>query len=180
MIEDILKYNESFVKNENYVPYITSKYPEKNLAILSCMDTRLIELLPAALGLKNGDAKIIKNAGGVISHPFGSVVRSLLVAVLELGVNEIMVIGHTECGVQGMDSREMLKKLIERGVSKETIEMLEFSGIDFERWFEGFETVEVSVYKTAELLKKHPLIPKDVAIRGFVMDSKTGELKEIK
>ena len=59
------------------------------------MDTRLIELLPAALGLKNGDAKIIKNAGGVITHPYGSVVRSLLVAIIELGVEEVMAVSYT-------------------------------------------------------------------------------------
>ena len=86
MIEDLLSYNEEFVKNKGYEPYQTSKYPDRRLAIVTCMDTRLIELLPAALGIKNGDAKIIKNAGGVITHPFGSVVRSLLIAIYELGV----------------------------------------------------------------------------------------------
>ena len=65
MIEDILKYNKEFVEKKAYEPYLTSKYPDKKLAILTCMDTRLTELLPAALGIKNGDAKIIKNAGGV-------------------------------------------------------------------------------------------------------------------
>ena len=63
MIEDLLSYNEEFVKNKGYEPYQTSKYPDRRLAIVTCMDTRLIELLPAALGIKNGDAKIIKNAG---------------------------------------------------------------------------------------------------------------------
>ena len=83
MIEQIVEYNKKFVENKGYEPYLTSKYPNKKLAVLTCMDTRLTELLPAALGLKNGDAKIIKNAGGVITHPYGSVVRSLLVAILE-------------------------------------------------------------------------------------------------
>ena len=95
MIEEIREFNKSFVKDEKYQSYITSKYPDKKLAILTCMDTRLTELLPAALGLKNGDVKLIKNAGGVISNPFGSVVRSLLIAVYELGVETILVIGHT-------------------------------------------------------------------------------------
>lgn len=92
MIDEIMEYNRKFVENKGYEPYITSKYPDKKLAILTCMDTRLLELLPAALGIKNGDAKIIKNAGGVIVHPYGSVVRSLLVGILELGVEEVMVI----------------------------------------------------------------------------------------
>ena len=83
MIKDILDFNKQFVADKKYEKYITSKYPDKKLAILSCMDTRLTELLPAALGLKNGDAKLIKNAGGTILHPFDSAIRSLLVAVYE-------------------------------------------------------------------------------------------------
>lgn len=68
MIEEILEYNRKFVEEKRYEPYMTSKYPDKKIAILTCMDTRLTELLPAALGLKNGDVKMIKNAGGVITH----------------------------------------------------------------------------------------------------------------
>ena len=64
MIDQILDHNRNFVASKGYERYITDKYPDKKLAVLSCMDTRLTELLPAALGLKNGDAKIIKNAGG--------------------------------------------------------------------------------------------------------------------
>ena len=63
MIEKVIQFNQQLVENKGYEPYITSKYPDKKLAILTCMDTRLTELLPAALGIKNGDAKIIKNAG---------------------------------------------------------------------------------------------------------------------
>ena len=57
MIEQIVEYNKKFVENKGYEPYLTSKYPNKKLAVLTCMDTRLTELLPATLGLKNGDAK---------------------------------------------------------------------------------------------------------------------------
>ena len=71
------------------------------------MDTRLTELLPAALGLKNGDAKIIKNAGGVITHPYGSVVRSLLVAILELGVEQVIAAGGGI--VKSAENRELLR-----------------------------------------------------------------------
>ena len=169
MIEEIREFNKSFVKDEKYQSYITSKYPDKKLAILTCMDTRLTELLPAALGLKNGDVKLIKNAGGVISNPFGSVVRSLLIAVYELGVETILVIGHTDCGVQHMDSRAMIESMKQRGVSQEAIDMIHYCGIDFEKWLSGFDDVN----------KHHPLIPEDVQIGGFVMDSTTGELLEV-
>ena len=179
MIQEILEYNQKFVQKKLYEPYRTSKYPDKKLAIVTCMDTRLTELLPAALGLKNGDAKIIKNAGGVIIRQYGSVVRSLLVAILELGVEEIMVIGHTDCGVQGMDGKAMLKKLEERGIPKEHMDIVEGSGICLTEWLGGFTSAEESVKQTVELLKKHTLMPKDVTIKGFMMDSVTGELKSI-
>lgn len=179
MIEEIREFNKSFVKDEKYQSYITSKYPDKKLAILTCMDTRLTELLPAALGLKNGDVKLIKNAGGVISNPFGSVVRSLLIAVYELGVETILVIGHTDCGVQHMDSRAMIESMKQRGVSQEAIDMIHYCGIDFEKWLSGFDDVNTSVQETVELLKHHPLIPEEVQIGGFVMDSTTGELLEV-
>lgn len=176
MITKIQKYNQKFVENKLYEPYRTSKYPNKKLAILTCMDTRLTELLPAALGIHNGDAKIIKNAGGVITHPYGSVVRSLLVAILELGVEEVMVIGHTDCGVQGMDGARMLEKLEKRGISKEYIEIIRHSGIRLEEWLGGFESGEESVRDTVKSLRNHPLMPRDVTIRGFMMDSLTGRL----
>ena len=179
MIDEIMEYNRKFVENKGYEPYLTSKYPDKKLAILTCMDTRLLELLPAALGIKNGDAKIIKNAGGVIVHPYGSVVRSLLVGILELGVEEVMVIGHTDCGVQGMDGSEMLDMLVERGIDQQHIDIVRHSGIDLERWLGGFESVESSVHETVRSLKEHPLMPKDVRISGFIMDSATGELVRV-
>ena len=132
MIDQIMEYNKKFVENKGYEPFLTSKYPDKKLAILTCMDTRLIELLPAALGIKNGDAKIIKNAGGTMVHPYGSVVRSLLVGILELGVEEVMVIGHTDCGVQGMDGKEMLELLEKRGIDKQHIDIVRHSGINLD------------------------------------------------
>jgi len=68
-LQEILDFNKSFAKDKEHQNYITSKQPNKKLVILSCMDTRLTELLPKALNLKNGDAKIIKNAGASIIHP---------------------------------------------------------------------------------------------------------------
>lgn len=179
MIEEILEYNRKFVQDENYKAYVTSKYPDKKLAILSCMDTRLTELLPAAMGLKNGDVKIIKNAGGVISNPFGSVVRSLLIAIFELGVETILVVGHTDCGVQHMDSKAMISHMKERGISQESLDMMGYCGIDFERWLRGFDDVDTSVRETVDLLRNHPLIPDDIQVGGFVIDTVTGELMPV-
>lgn len=179
MLEEILEYNKQFVKEKGYEQYKTSKYPDKKVAILTCMDTRLTELLPAALGVKNGDVKIIKNAGGVVTHAFGSAVRSLMVGIYELGIEEIMVIGHTDCGVQHMNSKTMIKHMQERGVAKEKIDLIHHCGIDLDSWLEGFDCVESSVTESVELLRTHPLIPKDVHISGYVMNSVTGELQVI-
>lgn len=179
MIDDILQYNQAFVKEKRYLPYQTSKYPDKKLAIVTCMDTRLIELLPAALGIKNGDAKIIKNAGGVISHPFGSAVRSLLIAIYELGVEDIMIIGHSDCGVQHMDSTAMLESMRQQGIASNIIETMKYCGIDFEEWLSGFEDGETSVKQSVQMLQHHPLIPSHITIYGFMMDSLTGKLHRI-
>lgn len=179
MIEEILSYNKKFVETEGYKPYVTSKYPDKKLAIVTCMDTRLVELLPAALGLKNGDFKIIKNAGGTITNPFDSTVRSLLVAIYELGVNEVMIIGHTGCGVQGMDANEMLHLMRERGISEEHINLMEHCGIDLKKWLHGFDDTEAAVHDTVDLVRNHPLIPSDITVRGYIMDSTTGFLKPL-
>ena len=179
MIEKFVKFNNEFVEKKEYEKYVTSKYPDKKVAILSCMDTRLTELLPAALGIKNGDVKMIKNAGGVVSSPFGSVVRSLLIGIVELGVEEVMVIGHTDCGVAGINAELMIKHLLERGVRQENIDMVRYCGVDFEKWLRGFDTVENSVNETVDILKNHPLMPKDVVIKGFVIDTETGKLNAL-
>lgn len=179
MIDQMLEYNKQFVESKAYEQFKTSKYPDKKIAIVTCMDTRLVELLPAALGIKNGDVKIIKNAGSTITNPFDSTVRSLLVAIYELGVNEIMIIGHTGCGVQGMDSKEMQHLMRERGIDDEHINLMKHCGIDLDSWLHGFDDTEAAVLETVDLVKNHPLVPKDIIVRGYIMDSETGELKPI-
>ena len=171
MIEQLLEYNREFVKSGAYEKFQTSKYPDKKIAILTCMDTRLVELLPAALGIRNGDVKMIKNAGGMITGPFDSAVRSLLVGIVELGVEEVM-----DCGVAHINADMMIRHLIQRGVSQDHIDMMRYCGIDFEEWLRGFDCVESSVAETVDLLRNHPLMPKDVVIKGYVINTETGEL----
>ena len=176
MIEQMLAHNKEFVKNGEHRKFQTSKYPDKKIAILTCMDTRLVELLPAALGIKNGDVKMIKNAGGMIMGPFDSAVRSLLVGIIELGVEEVMGIGHTECGVSHINSAMMIDHLLKRGISQDHIDMMRYCGIDFEHWLRGFDCVEESVSETVDMLRNHPLMPTDVVIKGYIIDIETGEL----
>ncbi len=177
MIDRILEFNRTFVRDKAYEPYITDKYPARKLAVLTCMDTRLTELLPKALGLKNGDAKIIKNAGGLVISGKDSAIRSLLVAIYELGVNEIMVVHHSTCGACHMSYAEFKPHMLERGVSEATLAEWESDGVA--DWLEGFHDTEASVRQTVANIVSHPLVPKDVVVRGFIIDSVTGELREV-
>lgn len=179
MIDDLLEYNNAFVSQKGYEKYITNKYPDKKIAIVTCMDTRLTELLPASLGIKNGDVKMIKNAGGTITHPFGSAMRSLLVAIYELGVKEVMIIGHSDCGAQHMDSETMLNHMRERGVSQDHIDMMEYCGVDLRAWLSGFDDGCEAVRRSMHIVKHHPLIPNDIVVRGFIINSTTGKLTEV-
>ncbi len=175
----MLEFNRDFVERKGYEEYATSKYPDKKIAIVTCMDTRLVTLLPAALGIKNGDVKMIKNAGGMITGPFDSTMRSLLVAIYELGVNEVMIIGHTDCGVQGMKGEEMLHLMMERGIDHESFLRIERCSFYLEGWFNGFEDTSEAVGRSVDLVRRHPLMPKDVEVHGYIMDSYTGLLTPI-
>lgn len=73
----------------------------------------------------------------------------------------------------------MIEHLLKRGVSQDHIDMMRYCGVDFEKWLSGFDTVESSVAETVDILKNHPLMPKDVVIRGFVINTETGKLNPI-
>ena len=178
-LEEILDFNQQFVENRDYEPYITSRFPNKNLVILSCMDTRLSDLLPRAMNLNNGDAKFIKNAGAVVSHPFGSIMRSIIVAVYDLGADEICVIGHYGCGMSSMNSEETIRKMTENGVSRDTIDTLKVAGIDLNSWLQRIESIPDSVRESVQMIRNHPLMPKSVRVHGLVIDPETGKLEVI-
>ena len=179
MINQILQFNREFVASKGYEQYVTDKYPDKKLAVLSCMDTRLTQLLPAALGLKNGDAKIIKNAGGLVISAFDSAMRSLIVAIYELHVREIMVVAHSHCGACHMSYAHFHDEMLARGVTDHTLDTIRKCGIDLNAWLEGFKDTPESVRKAVATIQTHPLVPKDIIVRGFIIDSETGELEEI-
>jgi carbonic anhydrase len=178
-LQEILEYNRFFVENEEYERYRASKVPNKKLVILSCMDTRLTELLPKAMNLKNGDVKLVKNAGATIMHPFGSIMRSIIVAVYEFHADEVLVVGHHGCGMSNLNADETIKKAVARGISPEVITTLCNAGIDIKNWLHGFNSVEESIKESVELIKNHPLVPKDIKIHGLIMDPETGGLEVV-
>lgn len=178
-LDEILEYNKNFVENKRYEPYVTSKNPNKKIVILSCMDTRLTNLLPKALNIKNGDVKIIKNAGAAITHPFGSITRSILIAIYEFNVDEVLVIGHDGCGMCNLDTTKIIQKVIDRGISKDVIDTLYHSGIDVDKWLKGFDSVEDSIKDSVELILNHPLTPKNIIVHGLLISPETGKLDVI-
>lgn len=179
LIDEILEHNARFVATKGYEPFLTDRFPDKKLVIVTCMDTRLIELLPHAMDIRQGEAKIIKVAGAVVTHPFGSVMRSILVAVYELGATEVAVVGHSGCGMSTLQCKTVLDKAVARGIPEATIDLLEKAGIELDKWLVGFETEEAAVKQTVTLIRQHPLLPPDVIVHGLIIDSATGKLTRL-
>src|SRR5699024_6466288 len=179
LLDDLLQANEAFVKNEEFKAFTTDKTPNKKAVFLSCMDTRLSELSTKALGLKNGDIKQLKNAGAVVSHPYGSTMRSILVAVYALNVDEVYMIGHHDSGFGALKPEPVIEEMKARGIDAETFNTLKNSGIDVTNWLKGFDSVEESVTETVSNVKHHPLLAQSIPVHGLVMDPETGKVDVI-
>ncbi|MEK3936463.1 carbonic anhydrase [Sporosarcina sp. FSL W7-1349] len=179
LLNEILDFNVSFVNEKKYEQYATTKFPDKRIVILTCMDTRLTELLPKAMNLKNGDAKIIKSAGAVVNHPFGGIMRSILVAIYELQADEVYIIGHHDCGMSSIDTDRITKNMTNRGIDPEIFHTLKYSGVDMKSWLHGFSDVTESVKKSVEAVRHHPLMDTKVPIHGLVVHPDTGQLDVI-
>ncbi|TXK85106.1 carbonic anhydrase [Paenibacillus sp. N3.4] len=176
LITDIMHYNKQFVETKQYHEFLTTKFPDKRMVVLTCMDTRLVELLPKAMNLHNGDAKIIKNAGAIVSHPFGSIMRSIIVAVYQLDADEVFVIGHYDCGMTGLNSETIISNAKKRGISDDVIATLGHSGIDLSRWLAGFNHAREGIEKSVNIIRNHPLLPKNLPVHGLIIDPETGRL----
>jgi carbonic anhydrase len=179
IVPRLIEFNQKFVEEKQYEKYLTDKFPDKKIAILTCMDTRLVELLPKALNLKNGDAKFIKNAGAILTQPFGSAMRSILVAVYELNAREVLVIGHHGCGMTNLDTEGMVSKFTEHGIDPLAIQTLENSGIRMDRFLRGFSSAEEGVMHSVKMIRKHPLFPQAIPVHGFILHPETGALEII-
>jgi carbonic anhydrase len=176
-LNSILTFNQHFVSTKAYEPFLSDRYPDKKIVIVTCMDTRLTELLPKAMDLHNGDAKIIKIAGAVVAAPFGSVMRSILVAVYSLGAEEIYVIGHHDCGMTGMGQDEIIQKARAAGIPESTINTLTHAGVDLDSWLTGFDSPASGVKASVKMIRNHPLLPPHIQVQGLLMDPATGKLE---
>jgi carbonic anhydrase len=152
--------------NDSYAAGFTKGHlpmpPGRKFAVLACMDARLD---PAkALGLEEGDAHVIRNAGGRAADAL----RSLVISQQLLGTHEIIVVHHTDCGMLTFDNPTL------QGICRERLDA-DASDIDFL----PFSDVEQSVRDDIEIIRSSPLIPNDVNVSGFVYDVKTGKLNEV-
>jgi carbonic anhydrase len=149
-------YAESFDKADLPIP------PGKKLAIVACMDARLNPY--AALGLTEGDAHIIRNAGGVVTD---DEIRSLAISQRLLGTEEIVLIHHTDCGMLTFTDDEF-----RQSIQADT-------GIKPEWAAEAFSDLEDDVRQSIARVKASPFIPKKDAVRGFVYEVETGRIREV-
>ena len=161
-IDDALKANEKYY--QTFTAGMLDVRPRKNLAIVACMDSRMD--IFAMLGIDPGDAHVIRNAGGIITD---DMIRSLLVSHHLLGIQEIMIINHTDCGLQHVREDELRTKLLR-----------EFGKIAVApECFHAFTDVQENVRLQVLKARSHPWIRPGVAVRGFVYDVRTGRLEEV-
>ncbi|MGL4971711.1 MAG: beta-class carbonic anhydrase [Culicoidibacterales bacterium] len=171
-----LEANQKFVANQEYAAFTATKVPAQKTLVLSCMDARLSALLLPALGLRNGDVHVIKSAGAVITDPYGSLMRSILVSIYEFEVEHIFVIGHDDCGMAHLDGWAMVDKMRQRGISNEVIDAVHHH-VDLENWLQKIGHSDESIRKTVKLIRTHPLLPANVKIHGLCLEPKTGALR---
>jgi len=160
--DDALHANQSYAAQFNMGGLAMP--PAKKLAVLACMDARLD--VAQILGLKPGDAHVIRNAGGIATE---DAIRSLIISHHLLGTQEFMVINHTDCGMLTFKDHDLIERL-----KRETGAM----GV-VPAAFHSFTNLEQNVREQVMKLRAHPWLPKQVPIRGFIYDVKTGRLKEV-
>ena len=172
LLDSILAANKKFVRPGAFPPL--TKNPKKQFAIFTCMDTRLVDFLESAMGIKRGDAKVIKNAGNTIVDPSGGgVIRSLVAAIFMLGVEEIFVIGHRDCGMSSVDADDLKLRMIARGVDPQVIET---QVPDLAQWMGAFSCPEENVARVVSIIRSNPLIPVDVPVHGLIFCPNDGHL----
>jgi len=184
-MSDVLK--EVLAANQTYAAEFGDRSklpmaPARRIAILTCMDARLD---PAKFaGLAEGDAHVIRNAGGRASD---DAIRSLVISYKLLGTNEWFVIHHTECGMlyftnevmRGLLSQSLKTASLQNGEWKDSGEGPGSHAGDFIEWL-TIRNLEEAVIADVERIKSHPLVPPEIPVYGYVYDIRSGRLIEVK
>jgi carbonic anhydrase len=156
LVENAKRYEQGFDKGSLPLP------PGKKVAVLACMDARLNPY--GLLGLEEGDAHVIRNAGGVVDD---DAIRSLAISQNLLGTEEIVLVHHTDCGMLTFTDEELAQKL-----EDETGERPEWTA-------HAFTDLDADVRAGIEKIRQSPFIPRTDSVRGFVYDVHTGALNEV-
>lgn len=171
-LDSIMAANLDFIKPNAFPPL--PKAPKKQIAIFTCMDTRLVDFLEPAMGLSRGEAKVIKNAGNTIIDPMsGTIIRSLVASIFMLGVEEVFVIGHRDCGMAQIDADSVKQDMISRGISADVIDI---HVPDLKQWLGIFSNPVQNIERVVKIIRHNPLIPKDVPIHGLLFCPNDGHL----
>ena len=173
LLDEVTYANEKFMAHLPEDFTAISKLPQRQLAIITCMDTRLVDFLEPALGIRRGEAKIIKTAGNSITGDFSDIIRSLLVCVYELGVKEIMVIGHHECGMAHATSDELIKAMLDMGVPETAITKVKDELI---HWVDNFHHPVENVKDAVKKIHANPLIADSIPVHGLIFHPDTGKV----
>lgn len=174
LLDSILDANRGFIRPGAFPPL--PKSPQKQLAIFTCMDTRLVDFLEPAMGIRRGEAKVIKNAGNTVIDAKGGVVRSLVAAIFLLGVEEVFVIGHRDCGMADIDARDLRERMIRRGIDPREIDSLV---PDLSQWLGAFACPEENVANVVRIIRTSPLIPRDVPVHGLLFCPNDGHIEVV-
>src|SRR5256886_15454342 len=177
VIDEILAYNEQFVK-ENRLPII-GHTPRKRMAVVTCMDCRLVQMFELALGLERGDVIELRTAGATISEPereggLSDLIRSLAGGIYLLGVREVAVIGHTQCGSARADPNVLIASMQALGVDPQPL----IGKAGPKSWIGAFDDVHVNVKEVVDIIRKSPFLPK-IPVHGLVIDVETGKLEMV-
>lgn len=179
-LDQLLEANAAFLARTPATEYRGGKTPRRRIVIVTCIDTRLVGLLEPALGIDRGDAKIVKIAGAQVRHPFGSAMHSVLIAIHFLDADEVVVIAHHDCGMQRVGRAGFIEQMQRRGISAETIRVVERSGIDLDRFMQPFDSVYDSVRASVSLIAEHPFVAgARIPVHGLVIDPGTGRLERV-
>jgi carbonic anhydrase len=180
MLDDILTQNDQFVQS-NHIPHISSA-PRKHTALVTCMDCRLVSLFEPALGIERGDVVELRTAGATISNPDrldanNDLIRSLAGAIYLLGVREVIVIGHTDCGLSHVNPIALTASMQALGVDPQAlIEQESLEGIDgLVNWIGAFHDVHLNVQAVVNTIRNSPFIPK-IPVHGLVIDIESARL----
>ena len=176
-IAKIIETNKEYVKQHPELPKAgLTSHPTKKLGIVTCMDTRLVCMLEEALGFDRGEIIVIKTAGNSVTQPIDNIVQSLLVATYGMEIEDVLIIGHENCGMIDFSATTFMESMKEKGISEDAIRMIEPGLID---WMDRFHISEDNVIYTVNFLRHHPLFPKGMGFYGGMMDPDTGEFRYI-